>query len=97
MTLLIHNLDSQLADFIELNTDWCLAIYDAFIAHPADAEQIEVAYCTFMKRLHTNRKVILKDFFDSVGITTKSKQWADLQMVIKPLEVEFIPQATALK
>ena len=50
-----------------------------------------------MKRLHTNRKAILKDFFDSVGITTKSKQWADLQMVIKPLEEEFIPQATALK
>ena len=97
VTLLIHNLDSQLADYIELNTDWCLAIYDAFIAHPADAEQIELAYCSFMKKLHTNRKVILKDFFDSVGITTKSKQWADLQMVIKPLEEEFIPQATALK
>ena len=97
VTLLVHNLDSQLADFIENNTEWCLAIYDAFIAHPADASDIETAYCLFMKDLHTNRAMIIKDFFDSVGITTKSKEWAELQAVIRPLEEEFIPQATALK
>lgn len=97
VTLLVHNLDSQLAEFIEASTDWCLAIYDAFIVHPADAVQVEQAYCTWIKRLHSNREVILKDFFDSVGITTKSKQWADLLRVIQPLEEEFIPQASALK
>lgn len=97
VTLLIHNLDSQLADFIESNTDWCLAIYDAFIVHPADAEQVEVAYCNFMKDMHHNREEILSDFFKSVGITTKSKQYTDLLAVIQPLEDEFIPQATALK
>ena len=97
VTLLIHNLDSQLADYIELNTDWCLAIYDAFIVHPADAEQVEIAYCQFMKDMHNNREKILVNFFDSTGITTKSKQWLELQTVIKQLEDEFIPQATALK
>ena len=50
-----------------------------------------------MKDLHTNRAMIINDFFGSVGITTKSKEWAELQAVIRPLEEEFIPQATALK
>ena len=101
VTLLIHNLDSQLADYIANNVDWIIPIYDAFIVHPNDAKTVRKLFVDFMLEISNNRDTILKDYFQSINIDLKTNkraiiQWNKLQEKIEKVG-EFIPQGTALK
>jgi hypothetical protein len=68
ITLLIHNLDSQIADYICQHMDWVLPNHDAFIVHPNDVEQCSSIYTKKLYKLYRNRKKILSDYFQSIGI-----------------------------
>lgn len=68
VTLLVHNLDSQVANEIAKELDWILPNHDSFTIHPNDVEKVRRIYMECMKTIHKNRKEILKAFFDSIGI-----------------------------
>ena len=71
-TLLIHNLDSQVADrvagTIYNEYEWVLDIHDAFIVSPEAAARTRQLYGESMEEIHNNRKSILANYFQSIGI-----------------------------
>lgn len=71
-TLLIHNLDSQVADrvagTIYNEYEWVLDIHDAFIVSPEAAGRTRQLYAECMQELHRDRKSILTNYFQSIGI-----------------------------
>jgi hypothetical protein len=69
VTLLIHNLDSQIADIISYKMDWVLPNHDAFILHPNDAELLGKMYVDIMMSIYLSRRDILREYFRSIGIT----------------------------
>lgn len=80
VTLLIHNLDSQVADFISLSMDWCIPIHDAFIVHPNDVAAVKDIYTMKMKEIYDNRKEILSTYFNCVGISKTFKEIDDTEI-----------------
>lgn len=83
VTLLIHNLDSQVADdvagYIYDNYGFCLDIHDAFIVSPQAALATRKRYVKNLTEIRTNRKSILANYFKSVGIGSEASQaWEDL-------------------
>ena len=70
-TLLVHGVDSQISDEIAESLDWCIDIHDAWIVHPADANKVRVKTVEQLKKLHSNRDIVLGDFFRSTGISNK--------------------------
>jgi hypothetical protein len=68
ITLLIHNLDSQIADYVCQHMDWVLPNHDAFIIHPNDADYCSTLYCYKMYEMYEQRKDILSNYFKSIGI-----------------------------
>lgn len=98
VTLLIHNLDSQIADTVADGVDWCIDIHDAFIVHPADARAVKSISTAKMQDMYANRERIVKDYFNSIGIDSKAATaWQEVKKHIVPLEGTFIAQPTALK
>lgn len=73
-TLLVHNLDSQVADSI-CKIFNCFPVHDCFIVHPNDAHKVRKAYKNCMSYIYRNRKKILKQFFNSIGIHSP---WKDI-------------------
>ena len=67
-TLLLHNLDSQVANTICKHTDWVLPNHDSFNIHPNDGYDVRKLYTDAMYRIYTYRHKILKDYFESIGI-----------------------------
>jgi hypothetical protein len=67
-TLLVHGLDSQIANAISEKLEWCIDIHDAFVVAPIDANKVRVEALAQMNELYSNRDKILGDFFKSVGI-----------------------------
>jgi hypothetical protein len=91
LTLLVHNLDSQVADRVSGavydNYEWCIDIHDAFIVSPEAALFTRNEYANQLEHLHTNRKAILGGYFVSIGIGAEAqKAWNDLQTVIEPMD-----------
>ena len=72
-TLLIHNLDSQVANHVCLQLDWILPNHDAFTLHPNDVAKCRKAYIQKMEEIYHNRKNILQNYFKSIGITEEFK------------------------
>jgi hypothetical protein len=98
VTLLIHNLDSQIANKICLDVDSVLPIHDAFLAHPNDISSIKDVYCDMLNSIYNSRNSILSNYFGSIGIDSKaSKDWSELQASIQPVNNVFSAQRTALK
>lgn len=98
VTLLIHNLDSQIADKICLDVDGVLPIHDAFLAHPNNISAIKDVYCSMLDSIYNSRNSILSNYFSSIGIDSKaSKDWSELQANIQPVNNVFSAQRTALK
>jgi hypothetical protein len=102
MTLLVHNLDSQVANTVIGKVmekyDWGIPIHDAFIVSPAAAEDVRRWYAEELEKIYENRKQILADFFKSIGITSAAtKQWEDLKTKVVPFEGEFKASPMALK
>ena len=101
VTLLIHNLDSQVADRIAGAISWVIPIYDAFLVHPNDAKEVRRLYSNELFAISENREVILRDYFNSIGIDLKNDkraiiEWGKLQEKIKKAG-KILPQPTALK
>jgi hypothetical protein len=75
-TLLIHNLDSQAANYVSgLCFDkygFVLDVHDAYIVSPCAAEDVRAWYCEFMESIYANRARILNDYFKSIGVTSVS-------------------------
>ena len=63
-----HNLDSQVANRICENIDWVLPNHDSFTIHPNDAYDVRKLYTTSMYNIYSNRRRILKDYLESIGI-----------------------------
>lgn len=98
VTLLIHNLDSQIADYICKRQFWILPIYDAFIVNPADASYVKADYASQITAIFHNRVQILQDYFKSVGIDSKSATaWKAVKSKINPVSNDFVCLTTALK
>jgi hypothetical protein len=102
ITLLIHNLDSQVADSVigqvMAKYGWGISIHDAFIVSPAAAADTRKWYAEELEGIQKNRKQILENYFKSIGITAASAdQWNTLQAKVVPFEGEFKANAMALK
>jgi hypothetical protein len=102
MTLLVHNLDSQVADKVIGKVmdkyGWGIPIHDAFIVSPAAAADVRRWYAEELETIYANRKEILEQFFRSIGITSAAKQqWDALQAKIVPFEGKFKASHMALK
>lgn len=100
VTLLIHNLDSQVADNVCLNdtVEWIVPIHDAFIIEPVDATEVRLTYSSQMEDIHKDKDHILKDYFHSIGIDSKSAgQWGRVVEKCIPLEEKFECGYMALK
>lgn len=68
-TLLVHNLDSQIMNYIGANMNWVLCNHDAAIVHPNDAHRVRILYTSKLYEIYKNRKTILRNFMDSIGNT----------------------------
>lgn len=91
VTLLVHNIDSQVANAIaEAVYDqygWVIDIHDAFLINPDAAEFVRTKYAELMEEIFANRKSILANYFASIGINaTAQKQWSQLQSKIVPMD-----------
>lgn len=102
MTLLVHNLDSQVANKVIGKVmekyGWGIPIHDAFIVSPAAADDVRKWYAEELEAIYNNRLEILSNYFHSIGITSAAKkQWEDLKAKIVKLEGDFKASKMALK
>lgn len=102
MTLLIHNLDSQVADTVSGKIaekyGWIIPIHDAFLISPSAAEDCRRWYAEELEKIYRDRKQILRDYFKSIGITSAAlDQWATLRSKIVPLDGDIEINPMALK
>ena len=103
VTGLIHNLDSQAANYVVGKAydkyGWVIDIHDAFIVCPEAAEDVRAWYGEFMEQVHANRDTILANYFASIGIGAESQSaWNDVKAMVKEYECEtFKVNAMALK
>lgn len=75
-TLLVHNLDSQIANSISLELEWVLSIHDAFIVHPLDAHLTRHLYARKIEGIWERREAILNGYFKSIGLGNSAmKEW----------------------
>ena len=94
VTLLVHNLDSQVADdvsgYIYDKYGFCLDIHDAFIQCPEACLATRKRYAQNLTSIRANRKSILNNYFKSIGIGFEAKQaWDDL--MLKVVEADDLP------
>lgn len=90
-TLLIHNLDSQIANKVTKATiekyGWCIDIHDAFIVNPEAALFVRRAYAREIEGINSRRKDILANYFHSIGIGAEAQgSWTKVQDKIVPLK-----------
>lgn len=102
MTLLVHNLDGQVADTVSKKCmakyGWVIPIHDAFLVSPAAATDVRTWYGEELTKIYADRKQILADYFKSIGISGAAKsQWDDLNVKVKPVEGIFVANPMALK
>lgn len=91
VTLLIHNLDSQVANTVIGKCmdkyGWGLDIHDAFIVHPNSARDVRTWYAEEMDTIYANRKQILTDYFQSIGISAEAQaEWNRVKAMVKPMQ-----------
>lgn len=81
VTLLIHNLDSQVANHVSQlameKYGWCIDIHDAFIVHPNMARDVRKWYSQALTNISANRKTILANYFHSIGIGPEAQAQLD--------------------
>jgi len=101
MTLLVHNLDSQVANYVTEKTmekyGWCIDIHDAWLVSPQAAADVRKWYAEKLQWVYDNRKSILVNYFNSIGITAKAKaEWDYLMDKVVPVD-GFVASGWALK
>lgn len=67
-TLLLHNIDSQIANYICEEIDWVLPNHDSFICSPNDADYIRELYVEKLQELYRRRHEIMSNYLHSIGI-----------------------------
>lgn len=92
VTLLVHNLDSQVANTVIGKVmdkyGWGIPIHDAFIVSPAAAADVRKWYSECLQDIYHNRKSILSKFFKSIGITGAAiSQWDDLKAKVVKVDM----------
>jgi len=103
VTLLVHHLDSRVADVVIGKTmakyGWGIPIHDAFLVSPAAAADVRKWYAEELTKIYNDRKTILKEYFASIGVNAHSaqQQWNDLKSKIVPLEGDLVVNHMALK
>jgi len=102
VTLLVHNIDSQAANYVANKCfdkyNWIIDIHDAFIVCPEAADDVRTWYIEFMSMVHSRREEILANFFKSIGIGAESQaEWDRVKSLIQPMQGEFKPNKMALK
>lgn len=102
MTLLIHNLDSQAGDSVMTKVmakyGWGIDIHDAFIVNPEAAEDVRDWYSAELTNIHANRKTILANYFQSIGIGPEAQsKWNKVQDMVHQYTADFVCQRMALK
>lgn len=86
VTLLVHNLDSQVADYVCQNINWIIDIHDAFIVSPTQAKNTRKYYAKKMEEIYERREEILANYFKSIGITSSSNaDWAEVMKFVNPV------------
>lgn len=77
VTLLIHNLDSQVANAVVSKVidkyGFALDIHDAFLVHPNAATYTRKVFAREIDKIYANRKTILANYFQSIGIGGESQ------------------------
>lgn len=101
-TLLIHNMDSQVADTVIEKVmskyDWGISLHDAFLISPAAAADVRKWYAEELNKIHVNRESVLSNFFKSIGITSAAKeQWDNVKSKVVPFEGVLSANGIALK
>ena len=97
VTLICHNLDSRVMDYICRFINWIIPIHDASIVSPIDATEVRELYCGQINKIHTERQTILSEFFESIGIDSSSAMdWKRVKEAIIPA-VGFKCQQMAMK
>ena len=89
VTLLVHGIDSQVADSICMDIDWVLPIYDAFIVMPWEAMETRVSATKKLDAIYEAREETLDVYFKSINIVKtvgSEKQWKRLQDKVVPIE-----------
>jgi hypothetical protein len=102
VTLLIHNLDSQAANYVSNKIykkyGWVIPIHDAFIVSPKAAKITRELYAEFMETVYENREEILRDFFISIGIGAEAQdEWNKVKEKVVNHEGKFKVNNMALK
>lgn len=101
VTLLIHNLDSQVADRVIGKVmekyGWGIDIHDAFLVSPEAANDVRTWYAEALTEIYNNRETILSNYFASIGIGAESQgDWERVKRMVKPLQ-SFQCRKMALK
>lgn len=101
VTLLVHNLDAQVADTVAgkcyAKYGFCIDIHDAFVISPQAADDVRAWYGEEINKIFMNRKQILSDYFQSIGIKGKSMDaWTNVMDTVEPVE-EVQCQPSVLK
>ena len=109
VTGLVHNLDGQVMDntvyHVILKYIFCLPIHDAAILCCEAADYAREIYANgtttdepSLKHIHTNRTVILQNYFRSLNIPASAvKEWQLLQRYVIPLEEDLEVNSMVLK
>lgn len=100
-TLLVHNLDSQVAnrvaEAVMEEFKFCIDVHDAFIVSPVAAKFVRAKYAQEMDDLHSHREYILQDYFRSIGITGAALgAWDRVTKMVEPIG-EFTCRGVVLK
>jgi len=101
VTLLIHNLDSQVGnkvmDQVMEKYGWGIDIHDAFIVSPEAADDVRTWYAQAITDIYNNRSSILTKYFTSIGIGSEAQgNWEKVKAKVKPL-TSFTCNTMALK
>jgi hypothetical protein len=101
VTLLIHCLDSQVANTVAGKCfdkyGFCIDIHDAFIVSPMAAADVRMWYAEEMDKISAHRREILTNFFSSIGITgVAAEEWEAVMASVEPIG-EFKCRGAVLK
>lgn len=101
VTLLIHNLDSQVGNLVMSKVmdkyNWGIDIHDAFLVNPEAVDDVKTWYAEALTSIYENRQQILSDYFTSISISYECQtSWNAVKDLVEPIE-GFVCRKTALK
>lgn len=102
VTLLIHNLDSQVMNrvlkVLVSEGYFSIDIHDAIVIDPEGASRARELYANELTELYNNRKEILSQYFSSIGIGASAQaEWENVKKAVVPFEGEFKCSPMVLK